>query len=399
MFRIATLASFLAAAASALAQGPLTTAFTYQGELRSSGSPVSGLYDLRFRLYDSPTAGTQLGSMICADNTLLSGGRFTLALDFGAQFAGQQRYIEIDVRQDTGLTCSSASGFTTLSPRQALTAAPNAAFALDSGQLNGQPASFFTSAANLSSGILPDARLSSNVPRLNTVNAFGPFTNSFLGNVGIGTATPGMRLTVAGDMELGTSSGDYRRFRIGGGNSDGFLYGSYPALGDGIHMGYNWYYDAAGTGHIVNAGGGTSRVTVGYGAVVLATGNVGQVPANRLVVESGGNVRIGPGTAYYVPAGEENLRIIRGVVNASGGIIVGSGFAVSHPSLGHYTITFNTPFSGAPAVTATADAGVSAGIIVATQGATSNWVNLDTAQPLTTSYVDAPIHFIAVGPR
>ena len=132
-----------------------------------------------------------------------------------------------------------------------------------------------------------------------------------------------MRLTVAGDMEIGTSSGDYHRFRIGGGNSDGFLYGSYPGLGDGIHMGYNWYADATGTGQTVNLGGQTSRISTGYGVIALATGGVDEAPIDRMIVDQAGNVKIGPGTSYYVPAGEENLRIIRGVINAVGGTIVG----------------------------------------------------------------------------
>src|SRR5207245_818443 len=59
------------------------------------------------------------------------------------------------------------------------------------------------------------------------------------GNVGIGTTTPGKRLTVAGDAEIGINNADYHHLRVGGGNSDGFLYGSYHRLGDGIHLGYN----------------------------------------------------------------------------------------------------------------------------------------------------------------
>jgi hypothetical protein len=331
-----TAAAALCLAHAAFAQGPLTTAFTYQGELRQSGNPVTGVYDVRFRLYDAPTGGTQLGSAICSDNLSLAAGRFTVQLDFGSQFAGQQRYLEAEARPDTGLDCSNSAGFALLSPRQALSAAPNSMFALTAAtatssanatQLNGQAASFYQNAANLNAGTIPsarlsgtyssplvlsavansftgvgtgltslnatslasgtvaDARLSTNIPRLNTANAFGNVTNSFLGNVGIGTASPGMKLTVAGDMELGTNSGDYRRFRIGGGNSDGFLFGSYPAFGDGIHMGYNYYADAAGTGHLVHPDGATSRIQTGYGFIGLFTGGVGQGPLKRLTFD------------------------------------------------------------------------------------------------------------------
>src|SRR5204862_1289965 len=127
----------------------------------------------------------------------------------------------------------------------------------------------------------PPARPSSTLPRLNRATALGPSPTTFLGNVGIGTASPALRLTVAGDMEVGTNSADYRYLRIGGGNSSGFLYGSYPALGDGVHLGYNFYYDAAGAGQIIHSDGPTSRISVGYGTVVLATGAVNTAPVQR----------------------------------------------------------------------------------------------------------------------
>lgn len=35
---------------------PLTTAFTYQGQLKSDGSPANGPHDMRFRLFDAAIA-------------------------------------------------------------------------------------------------------------------------------------------------------------------------------------------------------------------------------------------------------------------------------------------------------------------------------------------------------
>ena len=54
--------------ASLASAQPLTTAFTYQAELKSGGAPAAGLHDLRFRLYDAASGGTQQGSTLCADN-------------------------------------------------------------------------------------------------------------------------------------------------------------------------------------------------------------------------------------------------------------------------------------------------------------------------------------------
>ncbi|MBS0196219.1 MAG: hypothetical protein JSR77_05620 [Planctomycetes bacterium] len=157
---------------AASAQTPLATAFTYQGELASGGTPATGTFDLRFRLYAAATGGVQIASTLCTDNLAVANGRFAASLDFGAAaFAGQQRYLEIEVRQDTGLDCSNATGFTILTPRQELTAAPNATFAQSAGtattavtannaaSLNGQSPSFYQNAANLT-GTLPSARLS-----------------------------------------------------------------------------------------------------------------------------------------------------------------------------------------------------------------------------------------------
>src|SRR4051812_43674548 len=118
MNRIACLFA-LALAAIATAQ-PLTTSFTFQGKLDSAGSPVSGAYDLRFTLFDAATAGTQLGSQLCVDNVAVTNGLVAVQLDFGSQFAGSQRFLQVQARQDTGLNCSNATGFTTLSPRQNL---------------------------------------------------------------------------------------------------------------------------------------------------------------------------------------------------------------------------------------------------------------------------------------
>ncbi len=80
------------------------------------------------------------------------------------------------------------------------------------------------------------------------------------------------------DMQIGTGAGDYRRLQMGGGNSSGALYGSFPRWGDGLHLSYNYYADSIGGAHILNGGGGTSRISVGYNSIVLATGSTGVQP-------------------------------------------------------------------------------------------------------------------------
>lgn len=82
----------------------------------------------------------------------------------------------------------------------------------------------------------------------------------------------------AGDVLISTDAADYHHLELNGGNSHGFLFGSYPYFGDGVHLGYNFYADANGSPHVINPGGGSSRVTAAYNEVVLAVGNVGFGP-------------------------------------------------------------------------------------------------------------------------
>jgi hypothetical protein len=105
------------AAKTAFAQG---TAFTYQGRLDSGGASANGSYDLRFVMYDNSVGGNQQGSILTNTATAVSNGLFTVTLDFGNQFPGANRFLEIAVRTNGN------GGFTTLSPRQPLTPAPYA---------------------------------------------------------------------------------------------------------------------------------------------------------------------------------------------------------------------------------------------------------------------------------
>jgi hypothetical protein len=112
--------------APASPQAALGTAFTYQGRLDQSGSPASGTYDFRFRLYDDGDAGegTQLGEVEVGDMSV-SSGLFSVELDFGSAFdTGTATWLEIGVRAGT-----STGSYTTLSPRQVVNAAPYALYA------------------------------------------------------------------------------------------------------------------------------------------------------------------------------------------------------------------------------------------------------------------------------
>lgn len=107
------------------AQTPVGTAFQYQAELRAGGLPVAAPIDVQFALFPAESNGGQIGSTIQVFNLTPSQGRFTVSLDFGAVFGPDARWMEIGVRSPAG-----AGAFVTLTPRQRITVAPVAAFAL-----------------------------------------------------------------------------------------------------------------------------------------------------------------------------------------------------------------------------------------------------------------------------
>ena len=113
---------------NAAPSSPTGSSFTYQGFLRENGSPVNGPYDFEFRLYDAVSGGVQIGSVVSVADAPVQDGLFTALLDFGTTpFAGEARWIEVRVRAG-----ASTGAYTTLSPRQLLSAVPYALYALNS---------------------------------------------------------------------------------------------------------------------------------------------------------------------------------------------------------------------------------------------------------------------------
>ena len=95
-------------------------------------------------------------------------------------------------------------------------------------------------------------------------------------------ARGGIRLVgsvTTGDIFM-SEGGPYRNLSMSGGNALGYLYGAFTPLGDGIHLGYNFYYDASGNPVVSNTGGGTSRISVQYDQIQLAVGGVNSAPTN-----------------------------------------------------------------------------------------------------------------------
>jgi hypothetical protein len=149
------------------------TAFMYQGRLNDGGSPATGLYDLRFQIYDAVTNGNAITVPLTNSATAVSNGLFTATLDFGAGvFTGRNCWLDIGVRTNGG-----TNGFAILSPRQPVLPVPYAIFANSASNLLGMlPTAQLSGTLSTTqlNGTLPAAQLSGTLP----ASAFAGYTNT-----------------------------------------------------------------------------------------------------------------------------------------------------------------------------------------------------------------------------
>jgi hypothetical protein len=116
---------------------PLGTGFTYQGQLQDGAVPTTATScDFQFSLYDALSGGAQIGTMQTASGVPVNNGIFTVELNSGNElgatiFDGSDRWLQIAARCPSG----SGSFATPFSPRQKLTAAPNALYAKTAGDV------------------------------------------------------------------------------------------------------------------------------------------------------------------------------------------------------------------------------------------------------------------------
>jgi hypothetical protein len=212
-----------------------STAFSYQGRLTDGGSAAGGMYDMEFALFDALADGSQVGSTQSIPNVQVTNGTFAVELDFGAQFPGQARFLEIRISPH------GQSSFTTLQPRQRILSIPYAVKSLsaetanNSLQLGGVAASQYvqTNDARLSDARAPIAGSPNYIQNTVTQQSGANFNIDGDGTVG-GTLT-------ANDVRLG-SSGEYRaasgqeslriiRGNIGGGSIPQILAGTGFTIG------------------------------------------------------------------------------------------------------------------------------------------------------------------------
>lgn len=124
-FAIVLSAAVLLQTQPAVAQ---SSSFTYQGQLRLSGEPFTGIASLEFRLFDQLSGGFEIGIAELRSAWPVEDGLFQVELDFGSMaFDGSDRFLEISVDGAP------------LIPRQKVTATPYALLAtgLTTGSVGG----------------------------------------------------------------------------------------------------------------------------------------------------------------------------------------------------------------------------------------------------------------------
>lgn len=245
------------------AADPVSTVLTYQGKLLDAGVPASGEYDFEFRLFDASVGGLQKGATDLVSNAMVMAGIFTVQLDFGAQYNGEARWLQIGVRPGI-----SAGAYTTLTTRQALTGAPYALGVRLPLSESGSSASPLLSLTNISSVGHTISAISESA---SSVSLSGFANTAVLGNSGTGNGVVGLTSSsgsfgVSGQAD-GSGTTSVRGFHQGtSGNAGLFIISS-----------------TSNTSSVVNA------LTVGTGAAGTFTVSNTSNPDNALEVTTNGN--------------------------------------------------------------------------------------------------------------
>lgn len=226
------------------------------------------------------------------------------------------------------------------------------------------------------------------------------------GKVGVGTTTPAVPLHIKGaapvlvlqDTASPSNQAGYLTFWNNAPVETAWI--GYGTIGSPQFSVVN--ARSGGDLRLYTGSGGDINFTPGTGGDInLVPGTGGNVgvgtftPAAKLDVR--GDIRLGSTGQYYAPGSEENLRIVRGRVNSPGSILAGSGFTVSHPSAGVFSIDFVPDFAALPVVTVTMDYTNDGAFVGMTNGLTVGFTGIRVTTGGGT-LTDRTFNFTAIGP-
>lgn len=288
-----------------------TTTFTYQGNLNSDGTPASGNHDFEFALFIS--GGSQIGPTLTRTNVPVTNGIFAVELDFGNNYTGVNRELEVRIRPSGG------GAFTTLMPRQLLRATPysivavsslnslnstNAVNATNASQLGGIAANQFvqTTDPRMTDARNPLPNSTSYIQNRNTQQAASNFNISGTGSATVFRATEGYNIGVNRILSAAGTGNTIVGLGTAAGNSGTF----------NSFFGFNAGFDAAtgGGNSFFGASAGSSNTTgtgnsfFGFDAGIANTGNgnsffggnagdANTTGSNNTIIGTGGDVAAG----------------------------------------------------------------------------------------------------------
>lgn len=341
-------ATFLALP-TALQAAPLSTGFDYQGRLNDGPNPASGLFDLRFALFNAAQGGQPSAGPVTNASVSVSNGLFNTTIDFGAKiFDGTQYWLEIAVRPG-----GSNTAFAPLSPRQPIQATPYALHAFSAGGVADgtisnlalapnavsadkiAPGSVLKSLNGLTDGVelVAEGDLTIRQERNQLVLAALPscftYTNCYWSLFGNGNIVPGVNF-------LGTVAGELAplEFRV---NDNRSLLHVFTAATTAPNLigGYR-FNTISGTGGTISGGGqasGVNRVLASWGTIGGGFTNIIQTNAPGGFI-GGGATNLITGPYGAIGGGGMNVSsnssfVGGGVLNrsVSEGGVIGGGYS------------------------------------------------------------------------